>query len=128
MKAAFVLLALLMAQTSAASDETCMVLVEEQPSAPPDLDGPGSFGPLHETMSMGCLDYVEFEKTSNGNRARLVDHVGREYVIHRGDYVGEYSGQVTEIKRNRITIVQIVRGASGEYEEAHRFLFRGETP
>ncbi|MBK6729335.1 MAG: pilus assembly protein PilP [Xanthomonadales bacterium] len=124
MKAAAVLLALLLTRTSAASDEACMVLVENQPPTRADIDGPGSFGPLHETMSIGCLDYVEFEKTSDGNRARLVDHTGRVHIIRPGEFVGENSGQVAEITRNRIAVVQVVRGASGEYAEVRRYLFR----
>jgi hypothetical protein len=105
--------------------EPCFVRVEEPPPSKGDTDGPGSFGALHEAMSLGCLAFLEIELAPNGNRALLMDYLGKKYNVGVGDYVGESSGLITEISQEMITIRQLVIGASGEYKEVIRFLFRG---
>ena len=103
--------------------EACLVLVDETDPKRPDIDGPGSFGPLHETMSLGCFAYERFLPSTS--RAILRDYLGREFEIGVGDYVGEYSGRASDISAERIVAVQVVRGSSGEYEEVPRYLFLG---
>lgn len=119
------LCALVFASTTAA---TCMRVVPEKPGTPPYFDGPGSFGPLNNTVSLDCLSFESVEHDSKGPIALLKDENGLVFRVGIGDYVGENSGYVAEISPARIKIIQLVRGPDGALAEASRYLFAKPAP
>ena len=115
------LLAVLSLVTADASAE-CMRFVPKDPDHP-DVDGPGAFGPLQNTVSLGCLQFKSIVGSGSGIQANLVDETGAAYRVSVGDYIGENTGRITEITKDRITIVQLVKGTDNEWVELKRFLF-----
>jgi hypothetical protein len=109
---------------SSGSDGACMRLVPKDPTKGPDVDGPGSFGKLHDTLTLDCLRFVETMKAKGSLLAVLVDEKGRKYQVGPGDWIGENSGKITELTEQRITITQVVMGPKGEYIEVLRYVFR----
>jgi Tfp pilus assembly protein PilP len=87
------------------------------------LDGPGSFGPLHETLTLGCLRVLSIETLNGGPTATLVDERSKAYLVRVGDWIGEHAGRISEISDKRITVVQIVAGPTGDLVESNRYLF-----
>lgn len=102
---------------------TCMRVVPDKPGTPPYFDGPGSFGPLNNTVSLDCLTFAGIADGTKGPVAVLKDENGVAYRIKIGDYVGENSGYVAEISPSRIMIIQLVRGPDNALAEAKRYLF-----
>jgi Tfp pilus assembly protein PilP len=102
----------------------CMRLVPRDPAKRPDMDGPASFGPLQDTLTLDCLRFVAVAKEKGSLLAVLVDEKGREYRVGLGHWIGENSGKITAITETRISLTQIVMGPDGEYVEVLRYLFR----
>ena len=100
----------------------CMRFVPKSPEHA-DTDGPGAFGPLQDTVSLDCLKFSSIVGSGQKIQANLVDETGAAYLVSVGDYVGENNGRITEITKDRITIVQLVKGADNEWVELKRFLF-----
>jgi Tfp pilus assembly protein PilP len=100
-----------------------MRLVPEEPNLP-NPDGPGAFGPLHNTLTLECLRFITTEKRKAGLVAVLVDETGKEFKVQAGEYVGENSGRISKIEPNRITVVQLVKDPSGDWIEVPRYLFK----
>ena len=115
-------LALLSAGAPDASAQ-CMRLVPEKHSGDLAIDGPGAFGPLHNTVSLGCLHFTDVVGAGRNTKAILLDETGAEFRVGVGDYVGENSGKVLEITKKRLTIIQVVVNADNEFTEVKRFLF-----
>ena len=86
-------------------------------------DGPGSFGPLQDTLTLGCLKFIRVLGEPEQPRALLLDESGKEYVVEVGSYIGENTGRITSITSKRIRIAQLVKNEDGEYVEAVRFVF-----
>ena len=120
-----VLLLFLVLFVAAPASASCMRWSKPPPSAErPDVDGPGSFGPLHETVSLDCLQYVGYAAIGDVVRAELRDENGDRYLVQQGMMVGENAGRIVEITEARITIEQLVRGTDGEFVPVLRYLFR----
>ena len=101
----------------------CMRLVPAHSVGHPELDGPGSFGPLHETLSLDCLTFNGVMEHDGKVVAILRDEKGVSYRVKSGDYVGENAGRISQISSKRITIVQFVRNAQGDLIELKRYMF-----
>ena len=80
------------------------------PASPPQFDGPGSFGPLHETLTLGCLRYVGSIASGERAYALLRDEAGTVHRVRVGDAVGERSGRVIAIDEQAVTIEQLAAG------------------
>ena len=100
----------------------CMRVVPKSPNHV-DVDGPGAFGPLQDTVSLGCLQFTSVVGSGHNIQANLVDETGVAYRVSVGEYIGENTGRISEITKDRITIVQLVKGADNEWVEVKRFLF-----
>lgn len=107
---------------------TCMRVVPDKPGTPPYFDGPGSFGPLNNTVSLDCLSFETIEEDAKGPIAVLKDENGVAFRVKVGDYVGENSGYVAEISPARITIIQLVHGPDNALAETSRYLFAKPAP
>lgn len=81
------------------------------PASPPQFDGPGSFGPLHETLTLGCLRYVGSIAAADRTNALLRDEEGTVHRVRIGDFVGERSGRVVAIDEQAVTVEQQAAGA-----------------
>ena len=122
----FMLVAVSLHSSSARAD-SCFVFVGEmgnEKGGRADTDGPGSFGPLHEAMTLGCLEYAGFADGPNGVRALLVDFWGRGHWVVIGNYVGENSGRIVDITGEHIRIVQLERFDKYRYVERYRYIYR----
>jgi len=111
-----------------AASAACMRVVPDKPGTPPYFDGPGSFGPLNNTVNLDCLTFAGTVEGANGPVAVLKDENGVVYRVKIGDYVGENSGYVAEISPARIKIIQLVRGPDNALAETSRFLFAMPAP
>lgn len=84
----------------------------------PDLDGPGSWGPLQDTVLLEDLELVE-TKIQNGQwHAYVHDPSGHTHDIMAGDFMGENTGRVLDIREDILVIIQIVQDGQGGYIEA----------
>lgn len=115
--------------TSPATQAACMRL-DSSPapdaSAPPDFDGPGAFGALHDTLTLNCLRYEgRVQGEDSGPVALVRDNRGKLFHIKVGDFVGENTGQVIAIDADRIVVHQLVPGPDiGGWTSVERYLFR----
>ena len=83
----------------------------------PDLDGPGSFGELQDTVTLDCLKYVGSIQAEKGNEFVFIqDERGKIYRLHRGSYMGENTGIIKKIDAGAIYISQLV-SRNGQWEE-----------
>jgi len=80
---------------------------ETGPHQRPEFDGPGSFGALHGTLTLGCLVLNGVALLDGVPVATVVDEKGKSYFIRVGSYVGEFDGMVTEIRDSEIFIRQL---------------------
>jgi hypothetical protein len=85
-------------------------------SASPDLDGPGSFGALQDTVTLDCLKYVGSIQKNGVEHVRIKDERGKVHVLRRGGYVGENHGFISRIDSEIIYINQLIQ-RNGEWEE-----------
>jgi Tfp pilus assembly protein PilP len=109
--------------TSAARDSDCMRLVPQEQAVHPDIDGPGSFGPLQGTLTLGCLRVLSIRGAGKDRIATVVDERSHTYEVRAGAWIGENGGRISEITDRRITVVQVVLGADGKFIETNRYLF-----
>lgn len=74
--------------------------------SPPQFDGSGAFGKLHNTVSLGCLKYVGSIHTENKEKVLIKDERGQVYTLGIGDYMGESDGVIVKIDDNAIYLEQ----------------------
>ena len=103
------------------AQEACMRLVERTAERP-SLDGPGAFGELNNTLTLGCLTYTGYTEVGSIRVALLKDEKGRMYSVKTPDYVGENHGHVTNVTPEFVEIQQLVGDKEGGYVEATRYL------
>ncbi len=95
------------------------------PDQPPDFDGRGAFGPLHETLTLECLTYLGRLRRGEADLALLRDEQGRLYPVHLHDYVGEDSGQVVALHDDFLVVRQFIKEAqSGQWQGQEVRLWR----
>lgn len=88
-----------------------------QPSnVAPSFDGPGSFGALHETVTLACLRYAGSIQKDGIELVLIQDERGVVHQLRLGSYVGENNGVITGIDRDTIYITQLVN-RNGRYEK-----------
>ena len=75
---------------------------------PPQFDGPGAFGPLHNTLTLDCLRYIGSIKSAKRKLVLVVDDKGKQYTLRVGDYIGENSGTLKSVTDDFLVIEQIV--------------------
>jgi len=75
----------------------------------PDLDGPGSFGALQDTVTLDCLTYVGSIQKNGAEHVRIKDETGKIHLLRRGAYMGENSGLIKKIDRDTIYIEQVIQ-------------------
>ena len=85
--------------------------------APPELDGPGSFGPLHGTVTLDCLKYVGSIEMGGVEQVLIRDEQGTIHRLKVGDPMGENSGVISRIDETTITITQRVQRGKGKWQE-----------
>ena len=117
------LLALLVIASGASAQ--CMRLVPKDPKSPAEMDGPGAFGPLHDTLTLDCLRFAGAIQHGKEWTAILTDEKGRSYRVVPGDRVGEHDGRIFEVTAEQVTIVQLVQGRAGNWIERKIYLLRG---
>ena len=109
---------LLLLAASAATSADCERTNIPPQQGRPDLDGPGSFGPLQGTVTLACLRYIGYIEKDGVSIAIIEDETGLKHQIKLGDYIGENAGLVQEITPHTIKIRQIVKNSREEYVEA----------
>ena len=77
--------------------------------APPSFDGPGSFGPLHGTVTLGCLKYTGSISRAGVEHVLIRDDEGTIHRLKIGDYMGENGGVIHGIEATHIVIEQLVK-------------------
>ncbi len=82
-----------------------------------DLDGPGSWGPLQDTVLLKDLVLVETEIRNGQWHAYIRDPSGKTHDITVGSFVGENTGWVIEIRQDLLLIIQVVIDGLGGYKE-----------
>lgn len=95
------------------------------PNAAPEFDGPGSFGALHETVTLDCLRYVGSIRKGGVELVLIRDDRGTVHQLRLGSYIGENSGVITKIDRDAITITQLVKRGGRIEERIVRFARQG---
>lgn len=81
----------------------------------PQADGPGSWGALHETVTLDCLKYIGSIKDDRKVVLLIKDEKGVIHHLRMGDFVGENSGKIVDITETTIFVDQVVR-VNGEWE------------
>jgi len=74
----------------------------------PQLDGPGSFGALQDTVTLDCLTYVGSIQKDGIEHVLIKDERGTVHVMRVGDYMGEQTGIIKKIDADFILINQRV--------------------
>jgi len=92
--------------------------VESEADKVPGFDGRGSFGPLHDTLTLDCLTLVTIYEKDGRPIAAVSDENGKIYFIKAGDYMGENTGIIKEIKDGKIIINQTVY-VNGSWESRY---------
>jgi hypothetical protein len=92
MKTAIILAALLALLAGSALAECRRLPVRQNPNV---LDGPGSFGPLHGTLTLDCLTYAGSMNRDGKEWVLLKDEQGTVHRVGVGSYVGP--GVITKI-------------------------------
>lgn len=77
-------------------------------NAVPGFDGPGSFGELHNTVTLDCLKYVGSIHKEEAEHVLIKDEQGKVHTLRLGSYIGENSGVIAKIEHDVITIEQTV--------------------
>lgn len=85
-------------------------------NAAPELDGPGSFGQLQDTVTLDCLTYVGSIRKGGTGHVLIRDERGTIHNLRRGSYMGENSGVIERIDDEAIYIRQLV-SRDGRREE-----------
>ena len=78
------------------------------PNVAPDLDGPGSFGELQDTVTLDCLKYVGSIQKNGIEHVLIRDERGKVHLLGRGSYMGENTGVITNIDAEFIYIHQVI--------------------
>jgi hypothetical protein len=86
------------------------------PNAPPEFDGPGSFGKLQDTVTLDCLKYVGSIQKNGAEHVLIKDETGIVHTLQLGSYMGENSGVIVRIDRDAIYLKQLVK-RNGELGE-----------
>ena len=89
----------------------------------PNLDGPGSWGPLHDTLTLDCLRYVEMQKEDDQLIALIEDDRGNVHQVRVGDFMGENTGRVVRIEKNAVHLVQIIKDSKNRWVQIPKSLF-----
>ncbi len=82
-----------------------------------DPDGPGSWGPLQDTVLLKDLELVETEIRNGQWHADIRDPSGKMHDIIVGSFVGENTGWVIEIRQGLLLILQGVADGLGGYNQ-----------
>ena len=91
----------------------------------PGFDGPGSWGPLHNTLSLSCLVYQGYVQESDAYKAIVRDYVKDEiYIVKIGSYMGDHSGQVIAISPSTIVVRQTIEGHNQKFYQRTVLLVR----
>ncbi len=85
-------------------------------NAAPEFDGPGSFGPLQDTVTLDCLTYVGSIQKDGVEHVLIRDERGTVHTLRRGSYMGENSGVIERIDADAIYIRQLL-SRGGKVEE-----------
>ena len=98
----------------------CLTLVAcgaSKVSERPDLDGPGSWGPLQDTVLLRDLELIETQFRNGQWHAYIRDPSGETHDIIAGSFVGENTGRVYEIRDDVLMIMQVVMDDEGNWME-----------
>ena len=82
-------------------------------------DGPGAFGELQDTLTLGCLKYVGSVQKTGKEHLLIEDDKGKVHVLGIGHYMGENSGMIAKIDAVYIYVRQIVNRHPDWNETAH---------
>ena len=106
-----VVAALLLALAFGAAHGACVRTKPGPPpgDAPPSFDGPGSFGPLHGTVTLDCLKYTGSISRAGVEHVLIRDDEGTIHRLKIGDYMGENGGVIHGIEATHLVIEQLVR-------------------
>ncbi len=91
------------------------------PGTAPDMDGPGSFGPLQDTLTRDCLTYVSSVWKDGKEQVQIRDEKGKIYLLKVGSFMGENSTIITAIDRDTIFLKQVVMRGGDWIEEPVKF-------
>jgi hypothetical protein len=81
-----------------------------------NLDGSGSFGALHGTVTLDCLRYAGSVESEGREWVLIRDELGTVHRLKVGDYMGENSGVIKAIDDRFIYIRQLIRNADDEQQ------------
>ncbi len=70
------------------------------------FDGPGSWGPLHNTLTLDCLQYVGSIYRDGVEQVLIKDERGGIYRMKIGDFMGEKTGRIVKIDDQYIYVEQ----------------------
>lgn len=87
----------------------CVRYQPPPPGTPPELDGPGSFGELQDTVTLACLKYVGSSIKRGVEYVKIQDDLGKVHELKVGDYMGENTGLIVKIDRDAIHLRQMVK-------------------
>ena len=96
----------------------CVRYQRPPPGAPIDLDGPGSWGELQDTVTLDCLKYVGSIMRQGREIVLIRDERGKVHQLQVGDFMGENTGRIVKIDATSIYLIQIVE-RNGDWEELH---------
>jgi hypothetical protein len=70
------------------------------------FDGPGSWGPLHNTATLDCLQYAGSIYRDGVEQVLIRDETGTIYRLKVGDFMGEKTGRIAKIDDHYIYVEQ----------------------
>ena len=87
----------------------CVRYKPPREGTPPVFDGPGSWGPLQDTVTLDCLRYVGSVERKGKEQVLIRDERGRIYELKLGSFMGENTGRIVKIDAGTIYVEQLVR-------------------
>lgn len=109
----FLLIAVCALPNSAAAE--CVRHGPPSGATPPNIDGPGSFGELQDTVTLDCLTYVGSIQHESEEHVLIRDERGKVHALQVGSHMGENSGVISKIDADTIYLEQVVN-RNGEWE------------
>ena len=80
---------------------------------PPDMDGPGSWGVLQDTVLLKDLVLVKTSIHEDKAYAHIRDKFGDEHMLFKNSFIGENTGKIVFIGKTHIVIEQVVKSRNG---------------
>lgn len=105
-------------------------MVSDSTSSPlsqPDMDGPGAFGPLHNTFSLSSLRYVgRLTNTDGESLGVVIDPNGKHHHVQQGTWIGMNHGTLAVIYEDALIVKELHQDDEGQWHRVCKKLWSSD--